>query len=172
MITFMSTESLIHGDYPDEPLAAAVARRLRGQLAEQRMTLEDLGKVLGLSKMAASRRVNGETPISLAELELIEAATPITAAYLLTGHHPSSAPKPPPPAQPFRPPHPAERARQLRPVADVAEDKQPDLVTVDDRWKWYAEALAEDTPSKPVGKSSHGRYPAVTPLPVTLSAAA
>jgi transcriptional regulator with XRE-family HTH domain len=152
----MSTESLIHGDYPDEPLPAAVARRLRGQLAEHRMTLEDLGKVLGLSKMAASRRVNGETPISLAELELIEAHTPITAAYLLTGQHPAPSPQPPPPGQSFRPPHPAERVRQLRPVADVAEDRQPELVNAEERWSWYAEALADErTDSKPIKKRAH-----------------
>lgn len=147
MITFMTTESLIHGDYPDEPLTTAVARRLRGQLAEHRMTLEDLGKVLGLSKMAASRRVNGETPISLAELELIEAATPITAAYLLTGQH-SGPPPPQPPPPAVRSFHPRRQGpvRRLRPVEENGE------IQVDDDAMAYLRLAGnpDDPDQKPV----------------------
>lgn len=153
MITFMSTESLIHGDYPDEPLTTAVARRLRGQLAEHRMTLEELGKVLGLSKMAASRRTNGETPISLAELELIEAATPITAAYLLTGQHPSGGPPPSSPTSHplvgsqaagaqihrLRPAASGRRARDERTLVGVQDEVDDDAIA-------YLQ-LADDQPS-------------------------
>jgi hypothetical protein len=107
MLLSMTTENVISGDYPDEPLPQAVARRLRGQLAEHRMTLDDLGRVLGISRMGASRRVNGLTPVTLAELEIIDAMTPITATYLLTGHHPMATPPPPPPAHPFEAPQTA-----------------------------------------------------------------
>jgi transcriptional regulator with XRE-family HTH domain len=106
MLLSMTTENVISGDYPDEPLPQAVARRLRGQLAEHRMTLDDLGRVLGISRMGASRRVNGLTPVTLAELEIIDAMTPITATYLLTGHHPLATP-PPPPSHPSEAPQTA-----------------------------------------------------------------
>lgn len=164
---YMSTENVISGDYPDEPLPTAVARRLRGQLAEHRMTLDDLGRVLGLSKMAASRRVNGETPISLAELEVIDAATPITATYLLTGHHPPSSPRPPEPPHPVGVPSRGGQLLRLRESAvdEVAEPSE--LVTVrDEDWSFVELTGDEISPgtAKPVDWSGRRHYPPVTPF--------
>jgi len=71
----------------------------------------------------------------------IEVITNISASWLLgitDGQRP-----PHPPGQSFRPPRQTERVRQLRPVADVAGDRQPELVTVEDRWSWYTEAIAD-----------------------------
>jgi hypothetical protein len=163
MIKNMTTENVISGDYPDEPLPQAVARRLRGQLAEHRMTLEDLGRVLGLSKMAASRRVNGQTEISLAELERIQAQTPITAAYLLTGHHPLSVPPPPPePPHPARVPSRGAQVFRLRKRGADAPSREADLVSVSDDAIAYLQLAGEHGPEtqEPVGSVEPTYQPA------------
>jgi len=71
---------------------------------------------------------------------------------------------PHPPGQPFRPPHPAEPARRLRPVTDVAGDRQLDLVTVSDDAIRYVGLTGDDISpgtGKPVGLIGHQRSAAV-----------
>lgn len=68
-----------------ETLTTAVARRLRGKLAESRITGIELSKRTGMGRAMISRRLSGETALNTDELELIEHVTGISAAYLLTG---------------------------------------------------------------------------------------
>lgn len=44
-----------------ESLSETVARRLRGKLAERKISQRKLGQLTGWSPMFVSRRVNGET---------------------------------------------------------------------------------------------------------------
>ena len=68
-----------------ETLPEAVARRLRGQLAEHRITQRRLGQLTGWSAMYISRRYVGETALDVKDLETIHAVTGISPAILLTG---------------------------------------------------------------------------------------
>lgn len=68
-----------------ETLTAAVARRLRGQLAERQIRRGVLGDAMGLSHTSVLRRLNGETAINTDELEQICEVTGIDMMYLLTG---------------------------------------------------------------------------------------
>jgi transcriptional regulator with XRE-family HTH domain len=69
-----------------ETLTAAVARRLRGQLAEHRITQRRLGELTGWSAMYISRRYTGETALDMKDLEIIHNVTGISPALLLIGH--------------------------------------------------------------------------------------
>ena len=62
-----------------------VARRLRGQLAERNIHNKDLAKMTGKSEMYIGRRVRGLVALSTDDLADIEAATGISAGYLVTG---------------------------------------------------------------------------------------
>jgi transcriptional regulator with XRE-family HTH domain len=68
-----------------ETLTEAVARRLRGQLAEHRITQRRLSQLTGWSAMYISRRYVGETALDIKDLETIHAVTGITPEKLLTG---------------------------------------------------------------------------------------
>ena len=68
-----------------ETMTEASARRLRGALAERRMSARQLSSLLGMSYTWMSVRVNGKKSMSIDELEAIERATGISAAYLITG---------------------------------------------------------------------------------------
>ncbi|WP_315913610.1 helix-turn-helix domain-containing protein [Arthrobacter sp. lap29] len=79
----MSTQlSLVNGG-KSEPLSSKVARRLRGQLAELRISGSSLARITGLTQSKVSRRLNGDAPLELDELQMIEEATGISVAYLL-----------------------------------------------------------------------------------------
>ena len=79
----MSTNlGLVHGG-KTEPLSQKVARRLRGQLGELRISGSSLARITGLTQSKVSRRLNGDAPLELDELEMIEEATGISVAYLL-----------------------------------------------------------------------------------------
>ena len=83
IVTNMSTQlSLVHGG-KSEPLSAKVARRLRGQLAELRISGSSLARITGLTQSKVSRRLTGDAPLELDELQMIEEATGISMAYLL-----------------------------------------------------------------------------------------
>lgn len=68
-----------------ETRSQAVARRLRGQLAERNITPSELARRLGVPQPKMQRRHAGKTPIQLDELDDIERVTGISAEYLLTG---------------------------------------------------------------------------------------
>jgi transcriptional regulator with XRE-family HTH domain len=74
---------------PGETLTQAVARRLRGQLAEQRISQLQLCDITGWGRMYIGRRLSGETPIDTADLEHIESTIGISVRYLVTGELPA-----------------------------------------------------------------------------------
>jgi transcriptional regulator with XRE-family HTH domain len=65
------------------PLHVAVGKRLAGKLREHGITYEQLGETCGWSTSSISRRIRGETALSLSDLECIEAATGISVSTLL-----------------------------------------------------------------------------------------
>lgn len=66
-----------------EPLTAAVARRLRGLLAELRISQKEFGERTGWGRAYVYRRLIGETPIDTADLEHIQETTGIQVLYLV-----------------------------------------------------------------------------------------
>jgi len=88
-MVFMATIQEIGGG---ETLQAAVARRLRGILAEVRMSKTEFAARLGWDRGYLYRRLSGETPIDVADLGLIEQSTRIRAEYLVGGHEPKLNP--------------------------------------------------------------------------------
>jgi transcriptional regulator with XRE-family HTH domain len=66
-----------------EPLTEAVARRLRGLLAELRISQKDFGAKTGWGRAYVYRRLTGETPMDTADLEHIQDATGIQVLYLV-----------------------------------------------------------------------------------------
>lgn len=86
-----------------ESLTSAVARRLRGQLAEQRISQKEFGELTGWGRMAIYRRLTGETALDTNDLEHIEQTTGISVERLLSD--------PPDPLYP--PPRPLRRDRQI-----------------------------------------------------------
>ncbi|MGO3895333.1 helix-turn-helix domain-containing protein [Brevibacterium aurantiacum] len=67
------------------PLAEAASRRLREQLAGRQISQKVLAMKMGVTPMWLNRRYRGMTALSLDDLYLIERASGISAAYLVTG---------------------------------------------------------------------------------------
>lgn len=137
----MSAIHLVVAKQPDESLAEVVARRLRGYLAEHRISHKDFGEAVGWDRGKYQRRLSGEVSLDLRDLEEIERATGITVAFMLTGVQ-------------ELPPRPPNRSAivdelpqviQLRPIK--VDDKlldSPEIVD-EDAAQWLA--LAEERPS-------------------------
>jgi transcriptional regulator with XRE-family HTH domain len=81
----MVVMTTIHEIGGGETLQAAVARRLRGVLAEIRMNKTEFAARLGWDRGYLYRRLSGETPVDVADLGHIEQVTRIRAAYLVGG---------------------------------------------------------------------------------------
>lgn len=58
---------------PQEPLSDRTAARIRGLMAEQNRTSQELGDALGISRQAAARKLRGEVNFSVPDLEKIAA---------------------------------------------------------------------------------------------------
>ncbi|GFG74752.1 hypothetical protein MBOT_21170 [Mycobacterium botniense] len=91
----MTTHSAA-GKGGEETLTQAVARRLRGQLAELMISRKQFSELTGWDRMYVYRRLRGETAMDTAELEHIERTAGIAAHFLLTGNEPTPSPDPPP----------------------------------------------------------------------------
>lgn len=72
-------------DTPSEKRSEAIVRRLRGQLAENRISGTELAKRLGTTQALISRRLAGTVPFDIDELDAIERVTGISADYLWSG---------------------------------------------------------------------------------------
>lgn len=72
-------------DAGSETLSQAVARRLRGLLAEQRISASAVAREIGISQASMSRRTTGLAPLTLDELSQIAAVLGIPEQRLLTG---------------------------------------------------------------------------------------
>ena len=58
----------------EETLSQRAARRLRGCLAENRISQTDLARVLHMPQQKVSRKVNGQTPLTLDEIQVVSDA--------------------------------------------------------------------------------------------------
>jgi len=81
-------------NHPDgrETLQAAVARRLRGLLAEVRMSKTEFSARTGWDRGYLYRRLSGEQPIDTADFDVIESSVGFRADYLVGGHEPKCMP--------------------------------------------------------------------------------
>lgn len=81
--------------HSSESLSVAVARRLRGQLAERNIKGSALSRMTDLPQQTISRKLLGGTPFTLDELQDICDVTGINLEYILLGRAISSEPVPP-----------------------------------------------------------------------------
>ncbi|MBD8019347.1 helix-turn-helix domain-containing protein [Brevibacterium gallinarum] len=81
----MSAELKVIQGERTETLTEATARRFREQLAGRNITRRDVARAIGKSDPWIGRRAAGQLPFDTDELQAIENATGISAAYLLTG---------------------------------------------------------------------------------------
>jgi transcriptional regulator with XRE-family HTH domain len=66
-----------------ETLSQRAARRLRGALAENRISQTELARVLHMPQQKISRKVNGQTPLMVDEIELIAQALNVSLEAVL-----------------------------------------------------------------------------------------
>ena len=85
----------IHTIGGEETLPAAVARRLRGLIAEIRISKTEFAVRTGWDRGYLYRRLSGETPLDMHDLDTIEHTVGMRADYLVGGHEPKMAPSPP-----------------------------------------------------------------------------
>lgn len=85
----------INEQHSSESLSVAVARRLRGQLAERNIKGSELARLTGLPQSTVSRKLLGGTPFTLDELQSICGVTGISLGYILVGLATESGPVPP-----------------------------------------------------------------------------
>jgi transcriptional regulator with XRE-family HTH domain len=76
----------------EETLQAAVARRLRGLLAEIQMSKTEFAERVGWDRGYLYRRLSGETAIDVCNLDEIERNVRFRAEYLMFGHEPKIGP--------------------------------------------------------------------------------
>ncbi|MFN3600542.1 MAG: helix-turn-helix domain-containing protein [Dietzia sp.] len=77
-----------------ETRAEAVARRMRGLLAESQISQAAVGRVIGIAPSGMSRRMTGKHPWDLGELSRLEEAFGLDLDYVLTGRRNAESPHP------------------------------------------------------------------------------
>ena len=75
-----------------ETLQDAAARRLRGLIAEARISKTEFSALTGWDRGYLYRRLSGETPLDMNDLDTIEHTVRFRAEYLVTGNEPKVAP--------------------------------------------------------------------------------
>lgn len=90
----MSAINVLQGDTPEGTLSSAVARRIRGYLAERRISHKEFGQMVGWDRGRYQRRLAGEVPLTLDDLEQIMRGTGLSLSFLLTGVE-ETPPRPP-----------------------------------------------------------------------------
>ncbi|MEE2568579.1 helix-turn-helix transcriptional regulator [Pseudarthrobacter sp. J64] len=101
----------ISEQHSSESLSVAVARRLRGQLAERNIKGAELARLTGLPQSTISRKLLGGTPFTLDELQGICDVTGIDLGFILVGLG-NSVPTPP-------------RDGERSPKSDSVSDRRP-----------------------------------------------
>ena len=91
----MTTMRLQVVDVDNEPLSHAVARRLRGILAEQKISGSALAREMDITQAKMSRRTTGVTALTLDELSQIAEILGVSEVELLTGQRLSPRPTDP-----------------------------------------------------------------------------
>ena len=85
----MTELRIVDGERP-ETLTDAVAKRLRGQLAERKIKHTEVIEKTGWGKTTVYRKLNGITPLDTDQLELLWQLFGISPIYLMTGRHDST----------------------------------------------------------------------------------
>ena len=91
----MTTMRLQVVDVDNEPLSQAVARRLRGILAEQKISASALAREMDITQATMSRKTTGVTPLTLDELSHVAEILGVSEWWLLTGQRLSPRPTDP-----------------------------------------------------------------------------
>lgn len=68
-----------------KPLAQSVAEEIRAELGRQRKTGTDLARGMNVSQAWVSRRLTGELPFDLVELEQVAGILQVPVGHLLAG---------------------------------------------------------------------------------------
>jgi transcriptional regulator with XRE-family HTH domain len=93
----MTTQlELVHGG-SKESRAEAVARRLRGQIAEQRLTVLAVAKATGIARSTLIRKLDGDSapkPFDIDELDRLAAVLDLRMAWLTDGEGNARNPRP------------------------------------------------------------------------------
>lgn len=90
----MTTLMVVDGNR-GESRSAAVARRLREELAGRRLSVSEIARRLGTTQQKLSRRMTGMTPWDVDELDDVCAAAGISFDYVTTGIREIPTPKGP-----------------------------------------------------------------------------
>ncbi|QHB37265.1 immunity repressor [Gordonia phage Gudmit] len=80
----MTTLMMVDGDR-GESRSEAVARRLRGELAERRISISEAARRVGMTQGALSRRMTSHVAFSVDEVDELCAATGASYVYVTTG---------------------------------------------------------------------------------------
>jgi len=80
----MTILTVVDGRY-DETRPEAIARRLRGELGQLNLSVSEVARRTGMSQPALSRRMTGQMPFDVAELDLICDNLGISFDYITTG---------------------------------------------------------------------------------------
>lgn len=91
----MTTLTFIDGLGRGETRAAAVARRLRSELAAKNIKAAAAARICGVTQPWMSRRLTGRTPFDINDLDLVCDLLGISYEYVASGIRP--IPPPPPP---------------------------------------------------------------------------
>ena len=68
---------------PALPLAERVAGNLRAELGRRKLSGRDFARAMGWPRTTAARRLSGESPLSIPELEAVAAVFGMTVTELL-----------------------------------------------------------------------------------------
>jgi transcriptional regulator with XRE-family HTH domain len=90
----MTTLTVVDGQR-NETRPEAIARRLRGELGQLNLSVSEVARRTGMSQPALSRRMTGQLPFDVAELDLICDTLGISFDYITTGIREVPAPRPP-----------------------------------------------------------------------------
>lgn len=78
---------------PAPSLAQAVLVELHVEIARQQLSLADLARRAGMTSTALGRRLRGEVPLTLADVDALAAALHVQPVYLLTPWTPAPRPR-------------------------------------------------------------------------------
>lgn len=69
---------------PQSPTTAHIAENVRRKMDEHRINQTELGAAAGLSQSALSRRLLGQIPFTIPELDLVAAALEVPVSELIS----------------------------------------------------------------------------------------
>lgn len=118
----MTTLTVVDG-FPGESRSQAVARRLRGELGQLRISVSEAARRMGITQSALSRRMNGDVTFDVEELDHICTVLGVSFEYVTTGIR--AIPSNPPPDPSWGLPSQLETARKNRRKGSSHTPDQP-----------------------------------------------